>query len=129
MRIKSFPHKPEVNIDDWDKVHKNLVLLSEFLIDFCLANKLPVLVTSIIRPKINGVSVSKTHQEGRAFDISVNGWGDSDIEIFVDSCNEKMNIGAISFSDGKEREAIFEDDVFKDDKQIKWKHIHLQVRA
>lgn len=127
MRIKSCLHTTGVDKSDWDKVTDKLKILADYVYDHCDAHQLPLVITSIIRPKIKGVSVSNTHAEGRAFDISVRGWSYEDIMFLVDCCNEDLNIGAISFSDGKEREAIFEDDVFRDGKQIKWRHIHLQV--
>jgi hypothetical protein len=69
---------------------------------------LNLLFTSIIREGIKGVSISKTHIEGRAFDISVKGWTDKDIFDLVFWINGIFNIGAISQSNGMENEVIYE---------------------
>lgn len=125
--IKALVHKAGVNKDDWDKVHPNLLVVADYVLAHAETYGLPVVFTSIIRPGIKGVSVSKTHAEGRAFDISVKGWSPEDIKFLVDAINEKLHIGAISFSDGKEREALYEPTVLKNGKVIKTAHLHFQV--
>lgn len=121
---KKLFHKPGVNSSDWDKVKPELLILIDYVISHCETYNLPLTITSIIRPKINGVSKSVTHQEGRAFDISVRGWSHEDIKFLVDNINDKFTIGAISLKDGKEREAIYEDGVTAG----LGSHIHLQCR-
>jgi hypothetical protein len=124
-KLKTLTHKPGVNKDDWDKVHRALLALAEYTTTYCETYKLALVITSIIRPRIPGVSVSDTHAEGRAFDISVRGWSREAIRDFVDSINEIFTIGAISLRDKKEREAVYEDGVAKGFGA----HIHIQVRA
>lgn len=122
--LKNLFHKEGVNHEDWHRVHPNLLVLADYVLAHCETHNLPLIITSIIRPKIKGVSVSKTHQEGRAFDASVKGWSDEDIRFLVDAVNEKLSIGAISFSDGKEREVIYEDGITAGTAP----HLHFQVR-
>lgn len=106
--LMSLPHKDGVNRSDWQKVKNNLVLMALAVAWYCYKRNLPLLFSSIIREGILGVSVSKTHIEGRAFDISVKGWTEKDILDLVLWMNETFNIGATSISDGKEREVIYE---------------------
>lgn len=74
------------------------------------------------------MSVSDTHEDGRAFDISVRGWRNEDIDDCVEECNKSFSsIGATGKSNGIKKAAVFEDDRFDDaGKQIKWRHIHFQ---
>lgn len=127
--LKKQVHKPGVNKDDWDKVNPKLLLVADYLLAHAETHQLPVVFSSIIRPGIKGVSVSKTHAEGRAFDISVRGWSEADIKFLVDCMNEALHVGAISFSDGKEKEALYEPTVKdKNGKVIKTAHLHMQCR-
>lgn len=127
--LKTLPHKDGVDKNDWDKVHRNLLVLADYVIAHCETHKLPLVITSIIRPKIKGVSKTDIHSKGRAFDISVRGWSKEDIKFLEDAINEKFTIGAISLTDGKEREAVFEDAEFdKEGDQVKFPHFHFQVR-
>lgn len=127
-RAQKLQHKDGVYTRDWLSVKTNLLLIVNWLMSYCEERGLPILISSVIRPKIAGVSVSDTHEEGRAFDISVRGWLKKDIEDCVTECNKQFShIGAASKSDGVKRAAVFEDDKFDGSgKQIKWRHIHFQ---
>lgn len=62
------------------------------MIGYCDAKKLPVTITSVIRTveENNAVGAkSLTHVEGRAFDLSINGWETSHIEDFCVHFNLK----------------------------------------
>lgn len=121
---KNLSHKPEVNINDWDHVDTNLLLLLDYAVDFATSRDLPILITSIIRPQIKGISVSKTHEQGRAFDLSVRGWTIYQIKQLADGANDKFNIGAISYSTHLEQEVVYEDGVSAGTAP----HLHFQVR-
>lgn len=118
-------HKGDTDPDDWFKVHINLIVLAAFTLKWCKEQYLEVTFTSIIRPKIPGVSKTDIHASGRAFDLSVQGWTIEQIDLFVKTLNEIFTIGAISFRDGKEREAVYEDGVTAG----KGPHLHVQCRA
>lgn len=107
-QLQSFPHKPGVNPGDWAKVKNGLVIIAFAVAYFCFKRKLPLLFSSIIREGIPGVSTSKTHIEGRAFDISVKGWTEKDILDLAFFINETFEIGAVSASTGKETAAVYE---------------------
>lgn len=123
-RCEELEHKDGVNPGDWKKVNPKLLVVADFAINYCDNVNLPILVTSVIRPKIKGVSKTDIHSDGRAFDLSVKGWSHADIKSFVSAINNGLNVGAYSKSDGLEREAIFEDGVTAG----KGAHLHLQVR-
>lgn len=122
--LQKLPHKKGVNPNDWFSVADDLAKIAEFVCHYAFTMNLPILFTSIIRPKIKGVSKSKTHEEGRAFDISVRGWPKKYILELVKMVNEAFSVGAISASDGVEREAVYEDGVSAGTAP----HIHFQVR-
>lgn len=129
-RASKLPHKDGVYNRDWYSVKTNLLLLLEWLLDFSAKRGVPIMVTSIIRARIANVSVSDTHEQGRAFDISVRGWLQTDIDACVEECNKALgHLGAVSKKDGKARAVVFEDDQFDaNGKQIKWKHLHFQCK-
>lgn len=128
LRLKSQKHKTGVNSADWDSVHPNLLLVAEFDLSLCQELSLPVEYTSIIRPMI-AVSKTDIHAQKRAYDRTLRGWPEGVASWFAELVNDGLMVGAVSRSDGKEREAIFETDEFKDGQQVKWKHLHFQVRA
>lgn len=127
-RLQSFPHKAEVDKNDWNKVKNNLVVVALAVAFFCIKRKLPLLFTSIIREGIPGVSTSRTHIEGRAFDISVKGWTDKDIFDIVFWINETFEIGAISAKSGKEFACVYEPaETWPDGSFKKAAHLHFQI--
>jgi len=89
---------------------------------YCLSKGLPLQVTRVIGEKIPNVSISTSHAEGRAMDLSVKGWSLGEVDSFVDYFNEKFSwkYGAVSFSDGKARLIVYH---FGTEK-----HIHVQCR-
>lgn len=117
-------HKDGVNKQDWLSVDPNLLLLLDYAVDFATVHDLPILISSIIRPRIKGVSKSDTHEQGRAFDLSVHGWNLFQINTLVKMTNDKFSIGAISFSDHMEHEVIYEDGITAGTAP----HLHFQVR-
>lgn len=123
-RLKGLFHKEGVSKDDWEKVHPNLLILADCVLSHCETHNLPLVISSIIRPKIKGVSKTDIHADGRAFDVSVRGWSRSDIDFIVQDVNERLSLGAISVRDGQEREAVYEDGVVAG----KGAHLHFQVR-
>jgi len=114
--------KPEVDIMDVTMIHENLMILLTAFIMWCHQHGKPAVVTSMISDKVYG-RVSRTHAEGRAFDISVKGWSPKEIEKFVNYFNRTFKeIAAISKSDLKPRAAVYH--------QVEGNapHIHLQVK-
>jgi hypothetical protein len=127
-QLQALPHKAEVNKEDWHKVKNNLIILALAVAFYCFKRNLPLLFTSIIRDGIPGVSTSRTHIEGRAFDISVIGWAEKDIldlELWI---NESFKIGAVSASSGKEVACKYEPrECWPGGKIKKEAHLHFQT--
>lgn len=119
----NLPHKQGVNPDDWRRVHINLRILCYEFTDHCLQRNLPVVISSIIRPMIPGVSKTDIHSKGRAFDVSVHGWTHQqclDCEAYMnDHFSEKF--GAIAISNGKKYACFYHD-------SGAGLHFHIQVR-
>jgi len=127
-QLQSLPHKDGVNKEDWNRVKNNLIIVALAVAFYCIKRKLPLLFSSIIREGIPGVSTSRTHIEGRAFDISVNGWTEKDILDIVSWINESFAIGAISATTGKEITAKYEPREYWPDGKIKKEaHLHFQT--
>jgi len=74
-----------------------------------LVHNLPLVITSIIRPMIPGVSKTDIHSKGRAFDVSVRGWTEKQCLDCQDYLNDNFSekFGAISISDGKPRACVY----------------------
>lgn len=98
-----------------------LIILADVIM-WALARNLVVTVTSLLRPENDGISESRTHQEGRAFDLSVKGWSEAQIRELCDYINLKYQaIGAISAKDGVSRACFYHNN------GNGW-HFHFQVR-
>lgn len=108
--LQKVPHKTGVNPENWRMVDSDLLTLGHFFLQFCSARKLPALITSIIRPRIEGISVSDTHAQGRAFDASVRGWTVDDLDEILIECNRiyAPRMGAVSAMDGLPRAVVYE---------------------
>lgn len=127
-QLQALTHKEGVDKSDWLKVKNNLILLALAVAFYCSKRNLRPVFTSIIREGIKGVSVSKTHIEGRAFDISVIGWKEKDIEDLLEWFKETFKVGAISSTTGEERAVIYERRELNPDGSIrKEAHLHFQV--
>lgn len=132
-----------VNNLDLNYMHPNLLMLLSVINAFCLENEIRFELTSIYRTAEKDSqlkAVSKTHQQGRAFDFSVkneHGWSYEKIQFLVDMLNELVEtehlengapnpfheIGAISGSDLKQRVIVVHKN--HDGGGI---HAHVQVR-
>lgn len=124
LSLRQCEHKAGVNSMDWHKVNEKLLILAAYTLVYCKSKGLPIIFTSIIRPQIKGVSKSKTHEQGRAFDLSVRGWSKADILEFVDKINKEYKLGAVSAATGEEKEAVYEDGITAG----KGAHLHVQCR-
>ena len=93
---------------------------------YCHQRKIPFVITSAISNALEDKALnrtSKTHIEGRAADISLQGWSSTDRELFTSFFNGKYNTdyGAISASSGK-KNLIYHHD------SGHGAHLHIQVR-
>ena len=104
-------------------IHPVLLYIFADINLYASENNYPTIeITRVVDEKIEGVSVSTTHEEGRAIDISVKGFTRQQIDHLVELFNNKYaeDYGAISYSDGKPRLMVFH-------KGTGW-HIHIQIR-
>jgi len=104
-------------------IHPVLLFVFADLNLYCMERSLPLVITRIIDEKIDGVSVSDTHEEGRALDISIRGWATDEVDEVVYRFNKKYSeaYGAYSYSDGKARLIV-------DPRHGTFPHLHLQIR-
>lgn len=118
---KNFTCKEGVDIEDFQYMSPYLMSMFSYFLGYCLQHNLPCVITSI-KDEAKG-RVSKTHEQGRAFDASVRGWSEFHIQRVIHLMNNKFkHIAAISASDGQPR-AI----VYHKVKGNAW-HFHAQVR-
>lgn len=86
-------------------------ILLKALVDvmlWCQIHNLPLVFTRSVDGPIEGVTKSKTHETGRAVDVSVAGWPPVKINEFVDHFNDKFKeIGAISAESGIPRFVVY----------------------
>jgi len=117
-----FETKRGINLEDLKMIHPNLLIIFTQVVLYTQEFDLPLEITSLRGDRKNIKTTSRTHSEGRAFDMSVRGWTSVDVSKFVNYLNlNYTEYGAISKSDLKSRLAIFHNSGYGD-------HIHVQVR-
>lgn len=108
-------------------VHWSLAMVLSAMSGWCKQNKVPFVITSMIRSRAENVAAgakSMTHVEGRAADISIRGWSETDIDLFKafwTNHDFNKNYGAISSSSMKAK-LIYVHGEHEN------RHIHVQVR-
>lgn len=115
--IKTF--SSDASLEELAFLHPNALFVLALLSRFCLESKIPLHLTSILRPKYDGISKSKTHSEGRAFDVRTKHFTKkqlTDIARFLSGVDATEKIGAVSSSDNIRRLAYYHDN-----------HLHVQV--
>ena len=125
--LMNLPHKEGIKIDDWQVVHPNLRILAYELIEYCKSRNLPLVITSLIRPKIPGVSKTDIHAKARAFDLSVKDWTIDDCLLCEKYFNQNYDkIGAISQETGLPRACLYENPMYNH--RGTGGHLHFQVK-
>ena len=113
-----FEIKEDIHLEDLQKLQPAMWVVLTSVIMYCKKHNLPCRITSIISDRDNVNAVSKTHDTGRAVDISIRGWRDIDCHRLCHKLQQDFSdIAAISYSDRRPRLALLKHD-----------HIHLQVR-
>jgi hypothetical protein len=95
---------------------------------YCHFHALPFTVTRTLSERIEGISKTDSHADGRAFDMSTRGWTIDDIDNFVHDMNRSgvaSLYGATSRTDGVVRLVVYEPN---DDTTGRVSHLHIQVR-
>ena len=118
--------KPELDISDLRRMKPKIIWLMIDFWEYCKERNLYCCVTSMT--EYASGRVSSTHREGRAFDASVRGWKEEDIETFLAHFNKKWaNIGTAPR--GKEPKAvIYHATKNKDGEIVSPGHLHFQIR-
>ncbi len=117
-----FRYKEDIDPKDLEMIQPALWILLTRTMLYCAEYKLPFVVTSIISDRKNINSKSRTHEEGRAIDISSKGWTESHIYRFQYHMNTwYSDIAAISAKDNEPRAVVHHDSGYGE-------HFHLQVR-
>ena len=113
-----FEIKEDIHLEDLQHLQPAMWVVLTYTIMFCQNNNLPCKITSIINDRKDVNAKSKTHDQGRAVDISIAGWRDVDCQRLCYKLNTSFHdIAAISYSDKQPRCSIVKSD-----------HIHIQVR-
>ena len=114
--------KEGVDFNEFMLLSPYLIFLFGAFTLWCHQHDLPVRITSVV-DDYQGRRASPSHAQGRAIDISVNGWPLHKIQQAIDHFNKEYeHIAALSFSDGKPRAIVYH----RVDGGA-W-HLHLQVR-
>jgi len=117
FKIKTSKH---CRASELQELQSATVIVFGIFLQFANSRALPVVVTNI-NDKFTQ-SISNTHIEGRALDISSKNWSAKDVKDCLLYMRTKVNyLGAISFSDNKQRVIIHH--------KVKGgaEHFHLQV--
>ena len=121
---ENFTLKSDCRIEDFMMLHPNLLIIIATVLTYANENDLDVEFTSIISDRENVEAKSKTHEDGRAIDMSTKGWNDFHISRIISLLEDKhSDIAAISASDLQPRPAVYHNYNNQGD------HLHLQVRA
>jgi hypothetical protein len=117
-----FTTKDGVELEDITMINpKLLIVLGHFLM-YAEQYELPVNITSIINDRGNVQAISRTHETGRAIDISSKDWPlHRRQEVVEQLMNIANHYGAISYSDRERRVIIHHEFKGQGD------HFHLQV--
>jgi hypothetical protein len=119
----TFTLKDDCSYEDLQYLQPTLWLLITSVIQFAEKRNLPVVFTSIISDRGFIKSVSTTHEDGRAIDVSTKGWSDKNIEDCILSMEYLHgDIAAISSKDLEPRPVVYHNYNGQGD------HLHLQVR-
>lgn len=127
-KLKKYMHFVQGgSIDDVTMFDPRLVIILGHVANYCLEANLPFNITSTIRTAKQDKrlgATSKTHQEGRAFDISLNDWTREDVQKMVDFVQSNFyEWGAISASTGMPRAVVVHKNASNNGV-----HAHLQVK-
>lgn len=117
-----FTKNNDIDLNDLQMIDPALWILITRTMLYCAEYKLPCRITSLVSDRENVKAVSKTHEQGRAIDISTHGWTEQHCNRFKFIMNrDYKDLGAISYSDLKARAVVYGDSKHLD-------HFHLQVR-
>lgn len=109
-----------VKFSDFQYMRPRLMLVLSYISEYCKNNGMPLMITSLFTDYA-GERVSKSHEDGRAFDMSIKNWPEREIDKFKKHMKQFNKYGAYSRSDFKQRLVV---DHGKGDNR----HLHIQVK-
>ena len=113
-----FKIKDDIILEDMMQWQEPMIWLFAATIRFCKQNGIPCKISSLISDRENVEAVSKTHETGRAFDLSIKGWTKTHIHKYCFFMNSNYSDwGAIGKTSGKSIVALYHNN-----------HIHVQCR-
>jgi len=117
-----FTVKKDEEFTELAQLHPILFLILAHMNLWCHNRGTPFVITRMIDEKIEGVSISDTHKEGRAFDLSVRNWSDQDIQEFTNTFNNKYgtSVGAFGLRTGLPSVVVYHVGTAP--------HLHIQIR-
>ena len=120
MNYLEFKGEGSAELEDIYSMQPALIIVLGAVLQFCKDNSLPCKVTNV-RHKF-AQSISNTHPEGRAFDMSVRGWTGTEIKRCIHYVEKEVgHLGAISKNSGVRVVAVYHDVGLG-------KHIHFQTQ-
>lgn len=125
--MASFTLKKGVRISDIQDLHPNLIVVLGNICLWCKQRNLPVKITSIKTDSVAVRRVSHTHDDGRAFDMSLRGWDRDNVIKFESYFNLTFrHISALSSSDLQPRLVVIHEVV---QNGVSYgEHAHIQVK-
>lgn len=117
-----FELKKGVKLEDITELSPALLPVFTFVVLYCHTHKLPCRITSLINDRDKVHAISRTHAEGRAFDLGIEGIPGFHVKRLAYHANLQFReIAAIGFDSGKPEAAV-------DKAHGTGPHIHFQVR-
>ena len=119
----SFTFRDDEDMIDLMLIHPILLWIFADINMWAYERALPVVITRVVDERIEGVSKTDIHKDGRAIDISLRGWQEPDIKEVVYIFNAKYSemYGAFSLSDNQPR-------LIPDVDHGTAPHLHIQIR-
>lgn len=114
--------KDDIVLKDVLSLQPRLFIILGYFYMYAKEHKLPMRITSVISDRGDIQIASKTHEQGRAIDLSSQGWSRFHIERVVFHVNKRCKaLAAISAKDLIPRAVVYHDSGYG-------AHFHLQCR-
>jgi hypothetical protein len=100
-----FTIKDDCRLGDMTALHPALYLILSFVLQYCNDHGLECRITSLASDRDGVISVSTTHEDGRAFDLGIResgGWSEFHVKRLVQTVNKAFQkIAAVSVASGR----------------------------
>lgn len=120
MNYLEFKGIGHATIQDIYSMQPSLIIVLGTVLQFCKLNDLPCTLTNVTRSFPQ--SVSRTHPDGRAFDMSTKGWRQVDVTNCLSYVKKRVgHLGAYSKNSGAQTVGVYHNIGLGD-------HIHFQTK-